>query len=292
MEGMGPIIAHKGEIIARDFMVSYPSGEPAWKPGIEIPDGSTVGMQWGGDITPYVSLASWLNSGRSPRNIQLVLPFIPCSRQDKTGPIDGDQSEGISFILSMLAQPSEVTSIVTLDNHSQHPIDHWRDKAVNLPLASVLTKDMFPPIDMIVAPDAGAVNRAMDVSRAIGFVPVSWGTKKRDQATGRILSLDLLIEEALEPNTEAKNVLVVDDIIDGGYTFKLLAEKLRGCWPNADCTLLCTHGIFSRGYIPLDSEYQRVITTDSCSAAVAGKNVDRIIPVVERLTIERSLLHA
>lgn len=291
---MGPIIAHKGEIIAHDFMVSYPSGEPAWKPGIEIPDGSTIGMQWDGDITPYISLASWLNSARSPRNIQLVLPFIPCSRQDKTGPIDGDQSEGINFILSMLLQPEEVTSLVTLDNHSRHPIDHWRGKAVNLPLASLVSKEMFPDIDLVVVPDHGALDRALDVTRAIGFRPAIYGEKVRDQASGKILSLELTGAEYF-PN--AKNILVVDDIIDGGYTFKLLAEKLRSYWPDSHRTLLCTHGVFSRSntgssYVPSDREYQCVITTDSCASARLGSNVDRIIYAVEPLTIERSLLHA
>lgn len=304
---MGPIIAFKGEIIARDFMVSYPSGEPAWKPGIKIPDGSTIGMRWGGDITPYIGLASWLNSANSPRNVQLVLPFIPCSRQDKTGPVDGDQSEGINFILSMLLQAEEVTSLVTLDNHSPHPIDHWRGKAVNLPLASIVAKEMFPDVDIVVAPDYGAVNRAFGVSNAIGFRPVLWATKLRDQASGKILSLSLE-SPALTATmgADVRNILVVDDIIDGGYTFNLLGGELHKHFPEAHKQLLCTHGVFSttaqareRGLnlpgCPLSSDespFDSITTTDSCSNAIRGWNTDSVIHVVERLTLERSLLHA
>lgn len=294
---MGPIIAFKGEIIARDFMVSYPSGEPAWKPGIEIPDGSTIGMQWGGDIAPYIGLASWLNSANSPRNIQLVLPFIPCSRQDKTGPVDGDQSEGINFILSMLLQAEEVTSLVTLDNHSPHPIDHWRGKAVNLPLSAIVTKEMFPDVDIVISPDHGALNRALSVAGAIGFRPVICASKLRDQATGRILSLRLesatYVAQANAECCDVRNILVVDDIIDGGYTFKLVANELRKIWPNARRELLCTHGVFNnQAEILSDALYSHITTTDSCKAAIRGRNVGRIIPVVERLTIDRSLLHA
>lgn len=303
---MGPLIAHKGEIIARDFMVSYPSGEPAWKPGIEVPDGSTIGMQWGGDITPYIGLASWLNSANSPRNVQLVLPFIPCSRQDKTGPVDGDQSEGINFILSTLLQPEEVTSLVTLDNHSRHPIDHWRGKAVNLPLASIITKEMFPAVDLVIAPDKGAMDRALDVSRAIGFRPVVFCDKARDQASGRITSLELREPSDFLEKTDIAEILVVDDIIDGGHTFRLLGEMLLQRWPDAGFSLLCTHGVFStpakaveRGSklpgCPLtagDRIFGRVVTTDSCQGARKFWNTDQIIPVVERLTIDRSILHA
>lgn len=293
---MSVIIAHKGEIIARDFMTSYPSGEPAWKPGIEIPEGAVIGMQWTGDITPYIALVSWIGGAHCQKGLHLVLPFLPCSRQDKTGPVDGDQSEGVNYIIALLLTAIEAESLTTLDNHSQHPIDHWRDLAKNLPLSSVVTKAMFPNIDVVIAPDKGARIRAEQVACGIDAREVFCAEKLRDQASGKILTLQL---EIAAQEISPSRILVVDDIIDGGRTFKLLAQELQRVWPDVPRVLLCTHGVFpsfdkrfahQMPGVPLwRDEYTQIVTTDSCKNAVKGWNVNEIIPVVERLTIERSL---
>jgi len=64
--------------------------------------------------------------------------------------------------------------------------------------------------------------------------------KTRDQSTGHITDYKLSGE------VEGKSVLIVDDICDGGMTFKLLAEELMEAGA-VHINLYVTHGIFSKG---------------------------------------------
>jgi len=52
------------------------------------------------------------------------------------------------------------------------------------------------------------------------YRPHIYGEKVRDQLTGNITSYKVIGDPA------GKNVLIVDDICDGGMTFKLLAKDL------------------------------------------------------------------
>jgi phosphoribosylpyrophosphate synthetase len=47
-----------------------------------------------------------------------------------------------------------------------------------------------------------------------------------------------------------KRVLIVDDICDGGKTFELLAKDLYNAGAE-EVNLFVTHGLFSKGLIPL-----------------------------------------
>ena len=297
---MGPIIAHKGKVIARNFMTQYPSGEPAWKPGIEVPDGSVIGLQWKGNMNEVVALCSWMSTtAHTPFGCTAVIPFLPCSRQDKEGPVEGDQSRGVGSILNML-HDSNIEKLVVLDNHSTSILKHYDGFVENQSLVSVLEKEngVYLPFDVVVSPDAGSLSRSHEVAAMYG-APVICASKVREQSSGRITSYSLPVAQT----HGFKRILVVDDIIDGGYTFQLLAHVLRSHWPEVHITLVCTHGVLSAPpHFPAAMlEYNKVWLTDSCENAKKAeyasircgheKKVD-IIEVVERMTIERSLQNA
>lgn len=289
---MRPIIAYKGKIIALNFMTQYPSGEPAWKPGIEVPEGSVIGFQWNGSINDIVAFCSWMSTtSHAPLGCTAVIPFLPCSRQDKEAPVEGDQSRGVEFILNML-QESYVEKVILLDNHSTDVLKRYGKFVENMSLINV-TSDL--DCDLIISPDHGGIARAHNVSWLNG-APVICAEKVREQASGKIATYSF-------PETvskQYKKILVVDDIIDGGYTFTLLAERLRKIWPNADITLACTHGVLSFfPTVPACFKYfDRVLMTNSCSNAVAmskqqkQEDLIEIIEVVEQLTIQGSLENA
>ena len=86
----------------------------------------------------------------------------------------------------------------------------------------------------IIAPDHGAVYRAGIVARNFNL-PLVIAEKQRDQNTGRITQYKFP-----ETRTDLSNVLVLDDICDGGTTFRLLQESLPG---KAD--LYVSHGVFN-----------------------------------------------
>lgn len=293
---MSVIIAHKGKVIARDFMTSYPSGEPAWKPGIQIPDGAVIGFQWDNSIAPYLGFLLWADH-YVPKSLHLVMPFFPCSRQDKLSTVEGDQGGGIDDLLYWLAESMNINSITVLDNHSTAVLDQIRNQWP-VEIINKMPLDLFQPksrFDAVIAPDKGALQRALVVGDLYGL-PVYKADKVRDQASGKITGY------ALDSNVNPahKALLVVDDIFDGGYTFTLLAMEIERVWPTAHRYLMCTHGVLSplsNGFEEVPGavmKYDRLIFTDSCSNATYAQGSCppghiEIIPVVERLTIERSL---
>ena len=89
---------------------------------------------------------------------------------------------------------------------------------------------------MIFFPDEGACKRYSDMKiiKELGL-PISFGIKRRDWKTGKILGLDVIGEDF-----EGKNVLIIDDICSAGGTFKFSAIKLKELGAK-DVQLYITH---------------------------------------------------
>lgn len=94
--------------------------------------------------------------------------------------------------------------------------------------------------DFVVAPDAGARDKAREAAEVLRCHLLT-ATKSRDPNTGRILSTELP-----EIDLTGMNVIIVDDICDGGGTFIPLAQALREAGA-ARVDLYVTHGIFAKG---------------------------------------------
>jgi ribose-phosphate pyrophosphokinase len=95
---------------------------------------------------------------------------------------------------------------------------------------------------VIIAPDKGAVPRAEVAARFIGSHEVKYATKVRNPENGEILRTEIQ-----DGDYKGKNLLIVDDICDGGRTFIELAKVLREHNPSR-IDLYITHGIFSKGF--------------------------------------------
>lgn len=103
----------------------------------------------------------------------------------------------------------------------------------------------------LCAPDLGAAKKIFDVAFALEKRDWIQGLKIRDVLTGEIVKCDLVQDSVPE------NVLIVDDIADGGASFKFLAKKLkeRGA---KKVGLYVTHGIFSKGLAPIREDIDYV----------------------------------
>ncbi len=95
----------------------------------------------------------------------------------------------------------------------------------------------------MIAPDKGAVERATLVQQALGLHSVVYATKVRNPEDGQILRTEV----PEDVGYKGKNLLIVDDICDGGRTFIELAKVLRQFDPSR-IDLYVTHGIFSKGF--------------------------------------------
>ncbi|QNN99429.1 phosphoribosyl pyrophosphate transferase [Gordonia Phage Sephiroth] len=180
----------------------------------------------------------------------LLIPYLPAARADRGVPL------GLS-VYGGIINAACFTEVVTLDAHNPKAAVREVSGLVNLsptPLvtATIQYHDTFTGV---IAPDAGARQRAADVAKALG-VPLVVADKQRDFDTGQITGLTVPDLDRLG------NYLVVDDICDGGGTFMALARATG--LPQSRLSLWVTHGIFSgRASDLLDRYYKAVYTTDS-----------------------------
>ena len=98
---------------------------------------------------------------------------------------------------------------------------------------------------IICAPDLGATKKAEIIANGMDK-PLIQAFKHRDIKTGKITStsVNLPIKYA------NRDVLIVDDICDGGATFSYLATELLKLGAKS-VSLYITHGIFAKGLQPL-----------------------------------------
>jgi len=175
------------------------------------------------------------------------IPYMPYARQDKD--VDDSSCWALHLLVSMLSGFDRVT---TFDVHNPDFFTKHYPKfnLVNmLPTEKVKKIIKDNDISLVIFPDKGAANRYGNLCK----IPFVSAQKVRDQLTGDITSFS--IPEIKTP----QNVLVWDDLCDGGRTFVEVAK----CIPinmAPQLILYVSHGIFSKGTDLLLNLYNRVYT--------------------------------
>lgn len=189
----------------------------------------------------------------------LILPFIPGSRQDRLNPT-GDYLFTLKSVAQMINQRN-FDRVIVVDPHSL-VAPALIDRCVVYEMRSFFLNwyttwngtVVENPWDAVIAPDAGAAKRAFDAATALG-VGFLQAEKHRDVSTGKLSGFAC---NGIEPD---KHYLIVDDICDGGGTFEGLGQVIRSQGATAD--LFVTHGIFSKGTESLKQIFGTVYTTDT-----------------------------
>jgi ribose-phosphate pyrophosphokinase len=189
-------------------------------------------------------------------NSKLIINYLPYARQDKA------VSNSSTFALKTFAKllnSLNFTDIRIMDPHSQIALDLIRDSEANWPVNIIMKITNELRIDLFCYPDNGAVSKYTKIYN----YKYIYGEKIRDQLTGNILSYKLI------GDVEDKNVLICDDLIDGGATFILLTKQLLEAGAK-EVNLFATHGIFSKGTKKLfESGIKHIFTKDG---EVIGEN--------------------
>jgi len=138
-------------------------------------------------------------------------------------------------------------------------IDKWRKTTDDIGFDYWLTH-MLPKKQeiAIVSPDAGALKKIYDVAKVFKINNVTTAGKVREINTGNILKTELPTMD-LEGIEE---ILIIDDICDGGRTFIELAKEIKK-QTDKPIYLIVTHGIFSAGYAQLGEYFEKIYTTNS-----------------------------
>jgi len=183
----------------------------------------------------------------------------------------GDVLYTLGFTAKMIAMAG-FEEVHLLDPHSDVVVKTLKSLGLRVEVHNPLPELDYSVYDGVIAPDKGAVDRAVAVAQP-NNLPVFFGQKHRDPQTNKLsgFSVSKLPTHA--------HYLVVDDICDGGGTFIGLAEEIAKERAKAD--LFVTHGLFTHGAAErLGRVYNEVFSTDSLGYAVDGVTV---IPTIHRM---------
>lgn len=194
----------------------------------------------------------------SDKKINLYIPYLINSRMDRI------KSKNENFSLKVFCNwlnSLNFNKIITYNVHSNV------SEALINNVESILPNDdvdkaiyLYSP-DVIFFPDEGACKRYSDLEAIKKYnKPVSFGIKKRDWKTGKILGLEVVSDVDLKD----KSVLIVDDICSAGGTFKFSAIKLKEMGAE-DVALYISHceDNIKNGDLLTHDYVSKIYTTDS-----------------------------
>jgi ribose-phosphate pyrophosphokinase len=197
------------------------------------------------------------------REIQLYVPYFLGSRSDRKF-VEG----GVNYLKQVICpiiNSQNYSKVITLDPHSDSLeccLNNY-EKISNINLArgalsDIDNKDGAQGRTMIISPDAGALKKIYDVAKVFGFKNVVTAGKVRDIVSGNIVKTELphMNLDGIE------QIVIFDDIADGGRTFIELAKVIRE-QTEKPIYLVVTHGIFSAGLLELSKYFNGVYSTNS-----------------------------
>jgi ribose-phosphate pyrophosphokinase len=276
---------------AHDRPMTFPAGEQhlveatASEPAsAEAAGRAAAVVVRGTDMNEYALAGMWLDLARQREGAQahpsLLVPYLPGARADRGRPF------GAKVYADLVnAAAAQASRVVCFDPHSPVMpalIDNLIvvDSTRAVLDAVRLTGLRSTPGGLagVICPDKGAVERASRVAEALG-VSVFQAYKHRDFTTGRLSGF------SCEPLPPTGTLLVVDDICDGGGTFRGLAEATG--LPAERLALYVSHGVFSgseeAGAPTLRRHFSRIVTTDSHPGHDRAGVATHILPVLPYL---------
>lgn len=237
----------------------FPDGtQQVWKLDNEILNLDKLLIDWRYEADSEFFTIAQLNTLFISRTRRLYVPYLPYARQDKQ--IKNDSTFGL-YTFGYMLNGLGFDSVFALDVHNPKFCNNIISNFANWSIASVhsdVIKKVKP--DLIVFPDLGARKRYPHLHSR----PFIAFDKLRDPINGKIVGHQLIQNEG-EPRglNKAKQLLIVDDICDGGATFLSIVDVLNKKYEKLKYNLFVTHGLFSKGRKVLEAQGIRLFTTNS-----------------------------
>lgn len=268
-----------GEVLPGARLLNFPGGEAHISLEGELPAVAVVDLRGGEGqsiLSALVAADALQRRGTKPI---LFCPYLPAARQDRGAPLS-------ARVYADVLNRAGFEFVVAVDPHSD-VMPALVERFVSIP-ASEIAPRAITASDYVglVCPDAGAAKRTETVAKALRL-PVYYGRKYRDMATGALSGFGC---EELPPQGK---LLLVDDICDGGGTFRGLISATK--LPPERIDLWVSHGVFSGGAASLLDVVGRVMTTDSHPghaniAATVLSLREHVYPRLREIARERGLV--
>ena len=181
----------------------------------------------------------------SAQRIVAVIPYFGFARQDRKD--KPRVSIGAKLVANMLIAAG-VDRVMTMDLHADQiqgffevPVDHLFASSIFLPhIQSLGLKDLI-----MAAPDTGGTKRANAYAKHLG-VDMAICYKQRKVAN-KVDSMTVI------GDVSNKNVVLIDDMVDTGLTFKRVRDHLRNQFPAI--TELRTGVLWWKGHSEVEPDY-------------------------------------
>lgn len=186
---------------------------------------------------------------------KLYIPYLPFSRQDRVC------SPGDAFSLRVmidLINSIGALEVIVIDPHSEVSNGIFNLKVIEQhTIFAPYFADRVLGDYVLVCPDKGARPKTEKLSDLLGQNNVIDCTKKRDHETGKLSGFE--VNNWLEDYV-GLDLIINDDIADGGGTFIGIAKELEKLSPGSKIILMVTHGFFTKGLEVFDGIIDEIYT--------------------------------
>ena len=209
-------------------------------------------------------------NGKAHR-INVVMPFLYEGRQHKRS---GRESLDCALSLRELRDMG-VTNILTFDAHDPRvqnavPLIGFDNFQPHYQFIKALLRGV-PDVKvdnehlMIIAPDEGAMTRAVYFSGVLG-IDMGMFYKRRDYSTIVNGKNPIVAHEFLGSSIAGKDVIIIDDIISSGESLLDVAKQMKERGARR-VFAFCTFGLFTDGFSRFDEAYEKgyismIVTTN------------------------------
>lgn len=192
-------------------------------------------------------------------DIDLDILYLPYARQDRV--CSHGEAHSLEVICSFLDKLG-LTTIRIWDVHNETKTEELFPNTTVCFVTATNIFDRYRVLDdfdlsnlIICAPDDGAYPRVADLCNYFDMTQPIVLHKERCPDTGRIIGMK---SNKHNRCVDSWNILIVDDICDGGATFNQAAQILKEQGA-ANLYLYVTHGIFSKGLDLLQENFKHII---------------------------------
>lgn len=208
----------------------------------------------------------------SAARINAVIPYFGYSRQDR---LDRKRAPISAKVVANMLAAAGVDGVITVDVHAPQiegffdvPVHHLQ-RGISLLLDHLRAMSLPEPV--IVAPDAGGVDRASEIAMGLNGSMALIDRRRGSPAKARSMHL--------VGDVEGRECLLVDDIIDTGGTLTEAADLLVTSGAK-NVRAAATHAVLSGSSVERlnRSKVSELITSDTIPLPVE-KQIDKITVV-------------
>jgi len=204
------------------------------------------------------------------KKLTVVIPYYGYARQD-TKFKDGEpiSAKAMANLISLSAD-----KVITVDPHKNHILDFFSTTAESCTAVPEIAKYLKEKnIDMVLAPDKGALERAKQASEIIKCDFDYMEKTRIDGTTIKIKPKNL--------DSQNKNVAIIDDIISTGGTMAKSIKELKK-YGAKKVFVSCTHGLFAGDAIKklTSAGCDEIISTDTIMSSYSKV---KIAPSIAKL---------